>query len=454
MDAGTADRRLGDERGAVMILKAKERGDGRQLGFYLLRDTNEHVELHELRGFISEDLPAALQEIDAISRGTRATNYLFSLSLNPPQQERVPIESFEAAIEAVEKKIGLDGQPRAIVFHEKDGRRHGHVVWSRIDTENMRAINLSHYKLKLKDISRELFFEHGWQMPRGLVNSKERDPANYSHAEWQQAKRGGHDPKALKMMFKECWAISDSSKAFAQALKARGFYLARGDRRGHVAVDYRGEVYAIAQYVEVRTKIIQERLGDPAELNSVDQVKQEIADRMTATVRQHIRTVELQLQKSKASFEFRKNELIQRQRHQREQLEKSQQARKEQENKIRMQRFSSGMRGVWDRVTGKHARIQHQNEIETLQSFQRDRAEKDRLIFTHIDDRHVLHQQIKEMRKLHAEQVAELHRDIAGYENLATREPPKARAETREAKPERQHRPRRSGRRDDFEREH
>ena len=40
-----------------MILKAKERGDAPQLARYLLdqRD-NEHVELHEVRGFISDDL--------------------------------------------------------------------------------------------------------------------------------------------------------------------------------------------------------------------------------------------------------------------------------------------------------------------------------------------------------------------------------------------------------------
>jgi hypothetical protein len=52
-----------------MILKAKERGNGKQLGLYLLQDANEHVEVHELRGFVSDDLPAALQEIDAISAG-------------------------------------------------------------------------------------------------------------------------------------------------------------------------------------------------------------------------------------------------------------------------------------------------------------------------------------------------------------------------------------------------
>src|SRR5690606_33512002 len=98
------------------------------------------------------------------------------------------------AIDAIEHKLGLSGQPRAIVFHEKDGRRHAHAVWSRIDAEQMKAINLPHYKLKLRDVSKQLFLEHGWQLPRGFVSGRERDPASFTHAEWEQAKRAGHDP--------------------------------------------------------------------------------------------------------------------------------------------------------------------------------------------------------------------------------------------------------------------
>jgi len=140
-----------------MILKAKERGDGSQLARYLLatRD-NEHVELHELSGFVSDKLIEAFHEADAIARGTRCKNYLFSMSLNPPEGAHVGTEVFERAADQIGKKLGLENQPRAIVFHEKDGRRHAHVVWSRIDTEKMRAINMPHYKTKLRDVSREL----------------------------------------------------------------------------------------------------------------------------------------------------------------------------------------------------------------------------------------------------------------------------------------------------------
>ncbi|MEY8841589.1 hypothetical protein AB9K41_21385 [Cribrihabitans sp. XS_ASV171] len=141
-----------------MILKAKERGDGAQLGRYLMamRD-NDHVELHEVRGFVSEDLVDAFHEADAIAKGTRAKNHLFSMSLNPPPGAQVSVEEFETAIGRIEGELGLDGQPRAVVFHEKDGRRHAHAVWSRIDGEEMKAINLPFYKNTLKGVFRDLY---------------------------------------------------------------------------------------------------------------------------------------------------------------------------------------------------------------------------------------------------------------------------------------------------------
>ncbi len=211
-----------------MILKASQRGGGSQLAVHLLKtDENEHVEIHEVRGFMSDTPMDALKEAYAISRGTKCRQFLFSLSLSPPEKERVPVEVFEQAITDIEEKMGLFGQPRVIVFHEKEGRRHAHCVWSRIDVEKMKAINLPYFKLKLRDISRQLYIENDWQIPRGLVNSSERNPLNFSQAEWQQAKRIKQDPRAIKSIFQDCWAISDSRKAFASAFEERGYYLSK-----------------------------------------------------------------------------------------------------------------------------------------------------------------------------------------------------------------------------------
>lgn len=403
-----------------MILKASQRGGGRQLAIHLLKtEENEHVHVHELRGFTADDLEGAFKEAHAISRGTLAKQFLFSLSLNPPPKEQVSVDAFESAIGSVEKKLGLEGQPRAIVFHEKDGRRHAHAVWSRIDSENMKAINLPFFKTKLRDVARELYLEHGWQMPRGFVNSRERDPASFSLAEWQQAKRGGHHPKALKQMFQELWASSDSGKAFAAALQSRGYTLAHGDRRGHVAVDYRGEVYAIARYTGFKTKDIRTRLGDEAALPSVEQAKAGHAERMTEMLRRHINDADERRKREAANLLQYRKEVVERQRSERARLESEQNARQTLEMQERARRFAGGLRGLWHRVIGKHAKIRDQNEQEAQQAAQRDRTEREKLIHRQLDERRPLHQQIKRTKEAHAKQVDELHRDIASFHEMA-----------------------------------
>ncbi len=159
-----------------MILKASQRKGGKNLALHLMRgDTNEHVTIHEIKGYISEDIIGAFQEAKAYSLATNCTQYLFSLSLNPPEEEIVKIEDFEDAIAKIEKKLGLEGQPRVIVFHEKNGRRHCHCVWSRIyhDGKKFKAINMAHFKYKLQEIAKGLFLQHGWKLPDGFKAGKE-----------------------------------------------------------------------------------------------------------------------------------------------------------------------------------------------------------------------------------------------------------------------------------------
>ncbi len=400
-----------------MILVGSQRAGGKQLAAHLMNGhENEHVEVHELRGFVGEDLDAAFHEAYAISRGTKAKQFLFSLSLNPPRDESVGIEVFEAAVDKAEMRLGLSGQPRAIVFHEKDGRRHAHAVWSRIDGSAMKAINMAHYKRKLREVGRELFLEHGWTMPRGFVNSKERDPATYTLAEWQQAKRAGRDPKALKSLFQECWAASDSGKAFANALQARGFTLARGDRRGYVAVDVQGEVYAIAKYVGVRTKQVQERLGDAKALPSVEEANVAMAGRMTDMLRRHVKEVEDRQAAETAKLRAALRKTVERQRLERAELVRKQEQRWARETAERTQRLSKGLRSIWDRLTGRHQKVRRQNEREALLALYRDRNERDGLIVEHLEERQSLHVEIREQRRCHAREIEQLHQELARFQ--------------------------------------
>lgn len=304
-----------------MILKASQRAGGKQLAAHLLngRD-NDHVTVHELRGFVADDLTGAFNEAYAVSRGTRCRQFLFSLSLSPPVTEDVSIDVFERTIADIEKKMKLSGHPRAIVFHEKQGRRHAHCVWSRIDTDSMTAINLPHFKLKLRDMSRSLFLENGWHMPRGLMNSEERDHFTFDLAEWQQALRAKRDPRATKELFRECWAVSDDLPSFDNALKARGFYLAKGDRRGFVAIDWRGEVYSLSRWTGRKNKELQAKLGKSDKLPSVALVKAEIERQVQSKTENLLDEIKSELNRRRSTFEQERRNLIAGQRQERAQL--------------------------------------------------------------------------------------------------------------------------------------
>ena len=407
-----------------MILKAKERGDAPQLARYLLamRD-NDHVELHEVRGFVSDDLPGAFSEADAIARGTRCKKYLFSMSLNPPEGAHVSPLVFEQAIQAIERKLGLEGQPRAVVFHEKDGRRHAHAVWSRIDHERMRAINLPHYKMKLRDVSRKLYLEHSWEMPRGLQDRSLRDPMNFSREEWQQARRAGLDPREIKTVFQQCWQRSDNKASFEQALKERGFRLAKGDRRGFVALDYRGEVYSLSRYAGVKSKNIEARLGNCHLLPSVNDMKANIAGGMTRKLEAFIRDNEKDAEQRLAVMAFHKTEMTGRHRDARRKLWAAIERRWDAETCARAERLPKGLSGIWHRLSGQYARVRAQNEREALEAWRRDRAEKDELIFRQIEERQVLQRDIRAQRAKAQAELMRLREDVAHYVSLDRFEP-------------------------------
>ena len=402
-----------------MILKAKERGDGGQLARYLLatRD-NDHVELHEVSGFVSDDLVDALHEADAIARGTRCKNYLFSMSLNPPVGARVSTLEFEQAADQIEQKLGLENQPRAIVFHEKDGRRHAHVVWLRIDAQRMRAINLPHFKSKLRDVSRELFLEHEWDMPRGLQDRNLRDPLTFTREEWQQAQRVGIDPREIKTVFQQCWAASDNRASLEQALKERGFWLARGDRRGFVAIDYRGEIYSLSRYASVKTKELEARLGDPKRLPSIEEAKARIAEHLSRKLEGFIKETERSTKQRLAMLNFRKAEMVGRHGDDRARLLEMHERRWLAETKERAKRLPRGFSGIWHRLTGQYAKIKAQNEQETLKAWHRDRAEKDALIFRQIEEREALQRDIKRQRTLASQELMQLREDVEGSREM------------------------------------
>ncbi len=405
-----------------MILVGNQRGGAKDLALHLLKEENEHVEVHELRGFVSSNLMGALNEAYAISRATRCKQFLFSLSLNPPQNENVSVETFEKTIERVEKELGLNGQPRAIVFHEKNGRRHCHVAWSRIKVDEVKAVQLSFTKRKLTELSRELYLEHGWKMPDGLKQSHARDPRNFTLAQWQQAKRIGKDPKQIKTVFQECWALSDTQSAFASALKEHGYTLARGDKRGFVAVDHRGEVFSISKkWIGINAKDVREKLTDNEILPSVDEARVQTAKDMTVRLNTLFQEQSSVFNTRKEELEAQRQTLTRQHKTERRKLRDAQYLHWQNKQQEWRQQFSKGFRGLFDRITGKRRSIEKSIEQDARHLKMHQRQERDKLIFNQLTIRRSLQSRIKRLETLKSHRLDELGQDISQYQDMRER---------------------------------
>ena len=416
-----------------MILKASQRARYSELAKHLLNgEDNEHVTVHEIRGFVAETLLEALREAYAVSRGTRCSKYLFSLSLSPPEDADVSIEDFEAAIEEVEKKLGLVGQPRIIVFHEKYGRRHCHTVWSRIQADKLIAVHMSHFKYKLMEVSRGLFLKYGWKMPKGMEKGQKREALHLSREEHRQAVRLSEDPTALKAMFKETWERSDSKQTFAAALQERGFLLARGDKRGFVALDVKGGIYSLTRWLDLGTRELKARLGKPEELPAIEQAKVFLASRMTENLQRFVAEAKNTAAARRLPLVQEIRTLTAQHRAERRDLLAVQQARWTAETKVRSSRLASGVAGVWQRVTGEYQKIRAFNEVETKAAIQRDRKELQSLIRSQLLMRQDLQKSVTVYREEHKIEVARLRQEIARYVATQTEppQPPAAKADS------------------------
>lgn len=397
-----------------MIFKGSQRAGHSDLARHLLKPENEHVEIHEIRGFVSDTVAGAFKEAYAISRGTKCQQFLYSLSLNPPEGENVPVGVFVDTANRIEHKLGLSGQPRVLLFHEKEGRRHAHCVWSRINAASMTAINLAHPKLKLMDIARQLYIEHGWKMPECMVDSALRNPLNFDRKEWFQAKRTGQDPRAIKELFQQCWASSDSGKAFSQALEQRGYFLARGDRRAVVALDVHGEVYAVARWANVKSKDVVQRMGDIAALPSVEETQAKTAQLVRGKLEGFVGSATEDFAKAAQAIEAKRLAIVARHRTARSELQAVHDERWIREAKERSERFRHGVLGLWDRLTGQHGKLRERNEHETALAAERDAQEKQILIERQLEERQRLQREIQAARQLHTRELSLLYKQSPG----------------------------------------
>jgi hypothetical protein len=265
----------------AVVIKGKSVAGARRLAVHLQRtDTNERAEVKEVRGVVSEDLRGALLEMEAVGAGARTSKPFYHANINSRADERLTDEQRTHAIDRLEAALGLSGQARVVVVHEKEGREHCHIVWSRIDLDRMAAVSDSHNYRKHEEVARDLEREFGHERVQGAHaerDGKSRPNRTPSHSEMLQADRTGLSAQQVKEQITGLWRNADSGQAFAVALWEAGFVLARGDRRDFVVIDPSGGTHSLARRIEgVKVKDIRERMSDldPALFYNVRDAKQ------------------------------------------------------------------------------------------------------------------------------------------------------------------------------------
>jgi hypothetical protein len=257
-------------------------------------DKNERVDLIEFKGLFAETVPSAFREMEGIAAGTRCKNFFYQANINPREDERLTPGQWREAIDQLEKNLGLAGQPRFVIEHEKKGRTHRHVIWSRIDAEHMRAIPDSLTAVIHERTSRELEKRFGLEPGKSiLLPGREDGRPGRGPKKWEQANAERHNisPSEAKAFITDLWRTTDTGKALKAALEAHGWMLARGDKttsqgRAYLmAIDPDGGMHQLARRVDrVKAALVHARVADidPASLPSVEAAK----------TRQHARQAE------------------------------------------------------------------------------------------------------------------------------------------------------------------
>lgn len=233
-----------------MIIKGGARKSGRFFAAHLMKaEDNERVAVVEMKNLWAEDVPEAFREMKSIAKGTRASNYFYTVSMNPRAQEHLTAEQWDIAVSRLEEKLGLTDHARFQVEHEKsDGRVHRHIVWSRVDPDTMTVTPAKN--------DYYIHMQTGRELEREFHHQPTPDPMEHGHraekefADWELFRgQDGRDPKEVKLEVTQLWKQSDSGAAFVAALEDSGYTLCQGDR-GYCIIDQAGDSHSLVRRLE------------------------------------------------------------------------------------------------------------------------------------------------------------------------------------------------------------
>lgn len=269
-----------------MIIKGKSRAGASQLAHHLGRaDTNERIEILQLD---SAGTPAeAFRDWQTYTLATKGKLGLYHANIDPDAKYEMTPQQWMRAVDILEEELGLQGQPRAVVMHEKNGREHIHVVWARadMDTMTLRSDSMNYQAHERASLRMEQEFGHEHVPGKHAKRDRDAQPefptAEVNHDEWQQRERGGIDHRERKAQVTALYEISDSGPAFKAALEDAGYVLARGDRRDFVILDEDAKAHSLGRQLPgVKAKDLRAFMDDiaPESLPSVKEARAAIRE--------------------------------------------------------------------------------------------------------------------------------------------------------------------------------
>jgi hypothetical protein len=273
-----------------MIINGKSRANGAQLAEYLVRDsesglnaylqrmgTNEEVELLEILGMATDDPAQALYEMQEIAEGGQdGVKGLYHANINPEKAYDLSRADYIRCVDVLEDELGFTGQPRLVYKHRKKGRTHLHVVWQRTDVRTLKLRRDSFDYAAHERAARRLELELGHCLIQGR------------HVDAQARHLVRPPPRTLDDHREACtaaWTMADSPAAFVSALAEQGYILARGDRRGYVAVDPDGQAVSLSRALGITTGQIRRRLRElprPSLTEAIEMAKERKAQAQQA----------------------------------------------------------------------------------------------------------------------------------------------------------------------------
>jgi Relaxase/Mobilisation nuclease domain len=261
----------------------------RSVGFWArhLQDTKENLraDIFEKRGLAADDLRDMMLEMEQDAHLTRCKNFMYIASFNPCPHEHPTERQWEQMFEIFEKHRGIPaGQQRIVIEHEKEGRTHRHVVWNRIDLENMRAFPDGKDAKICDAAEKEIELELGLERTPGMLDREPGTPRPPKSWEMYRGMKSGFDARDVTAEVTAIFRESAHAADFVEGLRQHGYTLVQGSR-AYCILDGAGHEHSVAKRLDgVTTKELRAFMQgvDLTGIPTVEQGKAQFQERKQA----------------------------------------------------------------------------------------------------------------------------------------------------------------------------